>query len=54
MAGVATNIILSRQKFCRGKHVFVTTKIILVAAPTSDGVGGAGGGEGFKFELLRA
>ena len=29
----ATNIILSQQKFCRGKHTFVATKMILVAAP---------------------
>ena len=43
---VATNIchdkvllqqnILSRQKFCHGEHTFVATKILLVAAPTSD------------------
>ena len=43
LAGVATNIILSWQKFCRGKHVFVTTKIILVAASASDGVDWGGG-----------
>ena len=43
---VATNIILSRRTtsilnfsldvFCCDKHVFVATKIILVAAPTND------------------
>ena len=39
---VATNIILSRQKFCCGKQVFyhdktfVATKMALVAAPTND------------------
>ena len=47
---VATNIILSKQKLCRGKHTFVATKnvcchdkhvlvmtkMILVAAPTND------------------
>ena len=34
---VATSILLSRQKtFCRDKHVFVATKMILVAAPTRD------------------
>ena len=32
---VETNI-LSQQKFCRGKHTFVMTKKILVAAPASD------------------
>ena len=33
---VETNITLSRQKFCRGKHTFVATKMILVAAPAND------------------
>ena len=47
---VSTNIILSRQRFCRGKHafvakkdlfccekhVFVATRMILVAAPAND------------------
>ena len=34
---VATNIIFSlRQMFCHGKHTFVVTKIILVAAPAND------------------
>ena len=28
--------ILSRQKFCHNEHTLVETKIILVAAPTSD------------------
>ena len=27
---------LSRQNFCRDKHTFVATKIMLVAAPASD------------------
>ena len=34
---VATNIIFSRQNFSHDKPTFVTTKMILVAAPTSDG-----------------
>ena len=33
---VKTNIILSRQKFCRSKHTFVATKIMFVAAPAND------------------
>ena len=36
---VATNIILSRQAyFCRDKHMFVATKMILVAAPANDNI----------------
>ena len=27
---------MSRQKFCRGKHIFVATKFLLVAAPADD------------------
>ena len=33
---VPTNIIFSRQNFCHGKHTFVATKMILMAAPASD------------------
>ena len=35
---VATSLLLSRQKtcFCRPKHVFVATKMILVVAPAND------------------
>ena len=33
---VARNTCLSRQKFCRSKHTFVATKIVLVAAPAND------------------
>ena len=49
---VATNIILSRQKFCRNKHIFVATKdlfcrdkafvatkIVLAAVPANDRTG---------------
>ena len=37
---VATSLLLSRQKICRGKHTFASTKdvfyIILVAAPANN------------------
>ena len=33
---VATSIILSRQKFCRGKHIFVTTKDLWQLPPMID------------------
>ena len=35
---VATHTCLSRQRFCRDKHTFVATKMILVAAPASDNI----------------
>ena len=54
---MARNEILSRQRFCSDKHtfvgtndVFVTTKMILVAAPANDSVTGPAARSSFQVQ----
>ena len=54
---MARNVILLRQRFCSDKHtfvgtndVFVTTKMILVAAPANDSVTGPAARSSFQVQ----